>query len=137
MGNKVKLSVIVAMGLLMASCQTNQVDYAVNTEDIQQVISSLNNVDLIDFSNENNVLIDVRTPEEYKEGHIPGAINLNFNDDSFAKQVSELDSTKNYYIYCRSGVRAKSAEAVMLKNNLKKIHTFQDGMSTYQGEIAK
>lgn len=124
-------------GILFTSCQTNQVEKVTSTEEIQQIISSLNNVNQVDLSNPNNVLIDVRTPEEYAEGHVPGAINLNVKDDNFGKKVSELDSTKNYYIYCRSGVRAKSAEAIMLENNLKKVHTFQDGMLTYEGETEK
>jgi len=137
MGNKIALSLVLVSGIFFTSCQTNQVEYVITNEEIQQIISSLNNVHEIDFTNDSNVLIDVRTPEEYKEGHVRGAINLNYKDENFAKKVSELDSTKNYYIYCKSGVRAKSAEAIMLENNLKKIHTFQDGMSTYEGEIVK
>ncbi len=137
MGNKLILSLTLTTGLFLASCQTNQVDNVASIEDVQEITTTLNNVNQIDFLSDTNVLIDVRTPEEYAEGHVPGAINLNVKDDNFAKKVSELDSTKNYYIYCRSGVRAKSAEAIMLENNLKKIHTFQDGMMTYTGEVAK
>lgn len=137
MGNKFVLTIALVGGMLFTSCQTNQVEKVTSTEEIQQIISSLNNVNQVDLSNPNNVLIDVRTPEEYAEGHVPGAINLNVKDDNFWKKVSELDSTKNYYIYCRSGVRAKSAEAIMLENNLKKVHTFQDGMLTYEGETEK
>lgn len=137
MGNKFVLTMALVGGILFTSCQTNQVEKVTSTEEIQQIISSLNNVNQVDLSNPNNVLIDVRTPEEYAEGHVPGAINLNVKDDNFGKKVSELDSTKNYYIYCRSGVRAKSAEAIMLENNLKKVHTFQDGMLTYEGETEK
>ncbi|MBS7332026.1 rhodanese-like domain-containing protein [Faecalibacter bovis] len=137
MGNKIVLSIALVGGFLFTSCQTNQVEKVTTTEEIQQIISSLNNVDLVDLTDPNNVLIDVRTPEEFAEGHVPGAINLNVKDDNFGKKVSELDSTKNYYIYCRSGVRAKSAEAIMLENNLKKVHTFQDGMLTYKGETEK
>lgn len=137
MGNKFVLTMALVGGILFTSCQTNQVEKVTSTEEIQQIISSLNNVNQVDLSNPNNVLIDVRTPEEYAEGHVPGAINLNVKDNNFGKKVSELDSTKNYYIYCRSGVRAKSAEAIMLENNLKKVHTFQDGMLTYEGETEK
>ena len=137
MVNKIVLSIVFAGGLFLTSCQTNQVEKVVTTEEIQQIISSLNNVNQVDSADPNNVLIDVRTPEEYAEGHVPGAINLNVKDDNFGKKVSEVDSTKNYYIYCRSGVRAKSAEAIMLENNLQKVHTFQDGMLTYEGETVK
>lgn len=137
MGNKLIYSLAIVCGLTFTACQTNQVEQVQTSEDIQQIIVSLNNVNQIDFTNKSNVLIDVRTPEEYAEGHVPGAINLDVKNEAFAKKVSELDSTKNYYIYCRSGVRAKSAEAIMLENKLKKVHTFQDGMMSYKGEVAK
>ncbi|MBF0597597.1 rhodanese-like domain-containing protein [Faecalibacter rhinopitheci] len=137
MGNKLGLTIALGVGLFFTSCQTNQVEQVITVDEIQQIIVSLNNVDLVDLSDRSNILIDVRTPEEYAEGHVPGAINLNVKDDNFSKNVAELDSTKNYYIYCRSGVRAKSAEAIMLENNLKSVHTFQDGMLTYKGQIEK
>ena len=137
MGNKYLFTFSTVGMLLFSACQTNQVEKVITTEETQNIISSLNNVDKIDFSDKNNVLIDVRTPEEFVKGHVKGAINIDVNEDNFGKKVSELDSTKNYYIYCRTGVRAKSAEAIMLENNLKKVHTFQDGMLTYKGEVVK
>lgn len=137
MGNKFIIAAALGVGLFFTSCQTNQVENVQTTDEIQQIITTLNNVKKVDLTDTKNVLIDVRTPEEFAEGHVPGAINLNVQDENFAKKVSELDSTKNYYIYCRSGVRAQSASEIMLENNLKKVHTFQDGMLTYEGEVVK
>ena len=55
-------------------------------------------------------LVDVRTPEEYSEGHIEGARNINlFDDDFIEKAQAELDSSRPVAVYCRSGKR--SAEA--------------------------
>ena len=62
----------------------------------------------------NLTLLDVRTPEEYGEGHIPGAINIDWTGDGFAEKVkSEVQTGDKLAIYCRSGRR--SAEAA---NNL-------------------
>ena len=55
-------------------------------------------------------LVDVRTPEEYSEGHIEGARNINlFNDDFIEEAQAELDPSRPVAVYCRSGKR--SAEA--------------------------
>lgn len=55
-------------------------------------------------------LVDVRTPEEYSEGHIEGARNINLFDDNFIEESQKsLDKSKPVAVYCRSGKR--SAEA--------------------------
>jgi phage shock protein E len=61
------------------------------------------------LTQKNVVLIDVRTPEEYVNGHVKGAKNLNFMDDSFQAQVGKLDKNKRYYLYCASGNRSGKA----------------------------
>lgn len=55
---------------------------------------------------ENSVVLDVRTPEETAEGHIEGADFADFYNPEFMTQINNMDKTKNYYIYCRSGVRS-------------------------------
>ena len=51
-------------------------------------------------------LIDVRTPEEFEEGHLSGARNLNYFDDNFDEQIVQLDQNKPIYLYCKSGGRS-------------------------------
>lgn len=66
-------------------------------------------------------VIDVRTPEEFATGHLDGAININWQDPTFADQVSALDKDGVYIIYCRSGNRAGQAIDAMTSmgfNNL-------------------
>lgn len=52
------------------------------------------------------VVLDVRTPEEYAEGHIPGATNINFNVSDFAAEVKKLDPKKTYLVHCAAGGRS-------------------------------
>ncbi|MGB5693720.1 MAG: rhodanese-like domain-containing protein [Flavobacteriaceae bacterium] len=69
-----------------------------------------------DFSNENlnkEVLIDVRTPEEYQEGHLDGAININWFDPDFTQQVEALGQKKGIYVYCKKGGRSAKAAAML------------------------
>ena len=56
------------------------------------------------------MLIDVRTPEEFAQGHITGAININVNDEDFVKKIKDkTQKQKMLAIYCRSGRRSKVA----------------------------
>jgi len=59
------------------------------------------------------VFVDVRTPKEYKAGHIPGAINMHVSD--VAMRMGELPKNKQLYVYCHSGVRAAKASALLAK----------------------
>lgn len=54
-------------------------------------------------------IIDVRTPEEWAEGHLEGAVRIGLADADFAAQLEALDKSADYYIYCRSGNRAGQA----------------------------
>ncbi len=62
------------------------------------------------------ILIDVRTPEEYALGHIDNAININFFDQNFVKQIATVDTSKTVYLYCKKGGR--SAKAATLLDSL-------------------
>lgn len=58
-------------------------------------------------------VIDVRTPEEWSEGHLEGAVRMGIADADFMAQLATLDPSKDYYIYCRSGNRAGQAIDIM------------------------
>jgi thioredoxin len=58
-------------------------------------------------------LIDVRTPEEFEEGHLKGAINFNINSSNFENQLSNLDKKQPIFVYCLSGGRSSSAANIL------------------------
>ncbi len=59
-------------------------------------------------------VIDVRTPAEYADGHLSGAVNIDFrNTSGFLAGVRQLDRDGNYVLYCRSGNRSAAAAARM------------------------
>ena len=66
------------------------------------------------------VVLDIRTPEEYGTGHIPKSVNINFKSDSFADELKKLDPNKTYLVHCRSGGRSTSSLKVF--SNLKFHH---------------
>ena len=62
------------------------------------------------ISDENAFLLDVRTASEYDDGHIPNATLIDINQpEVFIEKIKTLDNSKNYYVYCRSGVRSERA----------------------------
>lgn len=66
------------------------------------------------------IILDVRTPGEYKEEHLVGARQLDFlNTSVFDAGIKELDNTHTYYVYCRSGKRSHNACIKMKKQGLK------------------
>jgi len=59
------------------------------------------------------VVLDVRTPEEFDEGHLAGAVLVDFYDPDFAEQLGELDAEVPYLVYCRSGNRSGQTLTMM------------------------
>ena len=79
-------------------------------------------------------ILDVRTPEEYAEGHIPGAALLNFNDPDFAANLDALPKDSTYLVYCRSGNRSAKAADLMRAKGFGEVLNMQGGMMDWQDE---
>lgn len=82
---------------------------------------------------ENAQIIDVRSTEEYEEGHIPGAELINIEEpQEFVNQISGLDRDKSYYIYCNSGNRGITACQVMNFNGIQKTYNLEGGYQAWE-----
>ena len=88
------------------------------------------------FSKDSNgVIIDVRTEIEVEEGHIPNAIHMDiFNAGLFMDKAKTLDSSKNYYVYCRSGGRSVQACMILESIGFKNTFNLLGGFSEWEGE---
>ena len=73
------------------------------------------------------VILDVRTPEEFSEGHVTGATNLDFYAPDFEQQLERLGTTNTYLLYCASGNRSGKAASLMQNKGFKKIINSQAG----------
>ena len=89
------------------------------------------------MKNEKNyIILDVRRPDEYAEGHIPGAINVP-NEEIGTANISELpDKSQLILVYCRSGRRSKEAAEKLAALGYTNIVEF-GGILDYKGEIEK
>ena len=82
------------------------------------------------------IILDVRRPDEFAEGHIPGAINVP-NEEIGSSEVAELpDKSQLILVYCRSGRRSKEASEKLVKLGYTNIVEF-GGIQDYEGEIEK
>ena len=79
-------------------------------------------------------LIDVRTPEEYSEGHIEASLNLNFRDANFDAQLEQLDKTKPVLVYCRSGNRSGQTAAKMKALQFQQVFDLEGGFEAWAME---
>lgn len=79
-------------------------------------------------ADKNAVLIDVRTPGEYNRGHIPGSLNVDIHNTDFREKIENLDKTKNYYVYCRSGSRSYHAGKYMKAVGINNVYNLQGGI---------
>jgi rhodanese-related sulfurtransferase len=81
-----------------------------------------------DLSQTTATIIDVRTPEEYEAGHLPGAVNLDVQEPAFATEISNLDPQHQYIIYCKSGKRSSRAVEVMAASGFRKVCQIEGGV---------
>lgn len=92
----IKISILAWMILALNSCQSQPNRLMLN--DFEKAISK-----------PNVQLVDVRTPAEYKSGHLKNAINIDYNSPNFKAEISKLDKKKPLYIYCASANRSGHA----------------------------
>jgi len=74
------------------------------------------------------VLLDVRTFDEFSQSHIPEALNIDVQGDYFTADVSALDKSKSYAVYCRSGKRSVLASEVLDQIGVTNVYNLTGGI---------
>ncbi len=80
----------------------------------------------------NVVIVDVRTVDEFKEGHIKGAKNIDIMGDDFEKQVAALDKDKPTLVHCQAGGRSMRALKVFEKLGFTKLIHLDEGFGGWE-----
>lgn len=89
-------------------------------------------------SDNNAVVLDVRTDAEVEEGIIKNAIHIDiYKGQVFIDDVEALDKTKNYYVYCRSGNRSGQACAIMEQLGFENTYNLEGGILAWEGELVE
>lgn len=81
------------------------------------------------------ILLDVRRPDEFEAGHLPGALNINIQGHEFHEQIEELDRDKDYFVYCHAGGRSAAACNFMQSLGFTKVHNMLGGITAWNGEV--
>lgn len=115
--------IVLSVGLFYNSCTNGQ--------------STGNNLSAIEFSqkikeNPSATVVDVRTPEEFANGHIQNALNIDWRNEHFQNQISKLDKTKPIYVYCLSGGRSAAAAANMRQNGFTQVYELVGGITNWR-----
>jgi Rhodanese-related sulfurtransferase len=106
---------IVSLWFALCSCGRNQ---TVGVNEFEKQL----------IATQGEQLIDVRTPKEFEESRIQNAKNIDFRSPDFRQEIEKLDKTKPVLVYCRSGVRSKSALAMFQDAGFKTVYNLGGGI---------
>lgn len=84
------------------------------------------------IENEEIIILDVRAPWEFAEGHIKYAKNLDFTDPDFSDNLKKLDKDKKYLVYCKTGRRSGMALEVMVNTGFNKLYNLIGGYESWK-----
>ena len=89
-------------------------------------------------ADETAVILDVRTEAEFSEGIIAKAINIDIQrEQGFVTEIEALDKNKNYYVYCRSGMRSAKACEIMNQLGFENAYNLIGGIIEWDGEVVE
>ena len=80
----------------------------------------------------NPQLVDVRTPEEFANGNIAGAVNINIHDADFLQNINKIDKNKPVFVYCQAGGRSKKCAEKMKSLGFSEIYELEPGYAGWE-----
>ena len=119
---KVFLASFFSFFIFACTAQNKEQIEVVSVAEVSQALQQENKIQLV----------DVRTPEEYAEGKIADAININVLGDDFMTEIEKLDKEKPVYIYCKSGKRSSMAAKKMSELGFVKIYDLNGGITSWE-----
>jgi rhodanese-related sulfurtransferase len=119
------MKIILPLFIILLVCSCSSKDSAANTNFLLQPEDFKTKLDA------GATLIDVRTVEEYAGGHITGSLNMDINSPNFKDNVLMLDKSKDYAVYCASGVRSGKAADVMRQSGFTSVYTLAGGVKAW------
>lgn len=89
-------------------------------------------------NDDNTIILDVRTADEFADGKIENAINIDiYRGQGFIYEIDALDKSKAYYVYCKVGGRSAQACCIMNELGFKKAYNLVGGIMNWEGEIVR
>ena len=100
------------------------VNLSISADAAERIINLTDHSDL--------VILDVRLSNEYNLSKIDNAVNVFYNPENFNEKISDLDKTKQYLIYCRSGARSAQAAEDMHNAGFKRLLHLKGGLLAWE-----
>ncbi|MEE8374241.1 MAG: rhodanese-like domain-containing protein [Dehalococcoidia bacterium] len=127
-------AILVVSFAVIGGCASDQVA-APGAQIIQDVSTVEANSMIRDHQGDADfVLLDVRTSEEYADGHLEGSVLIDYYSETFSDQLDELDKTKSYVIYCRSGGRSGRAHDIMRNLGFEEVYNVLGGILQWEAD---
>jgi rhodanese-related sulfurtransferase len=123
-----KMLSILSIVFLFFSCSTSSTTLTAQT--ITKKVSKAEFTELMKKSGAQ--LIDVRTSREFSNGFIEGAKNIDYNGDSFEKQMKKLDKTKPVLVYCAAGGRSENAAELLQEWGFNEVYDLEGGYNGWK-----
>jgi rhodanese-related sulfurtransferase len=117
-----KVMALLASVLLLAGCSSSSSAVDLSVSEFSSKVTEAGIITL-----------DVRTPGEFNEGHIAGAILVDFQSGNFESEIATLDKSKTYAVYCRSGNRSGQAVKVMSDAGFTSVYNLNGGVIDWAG----
>jgi len=130
------LSMLVGLSVLLGGCAAitgeapqveTQIIKDITVQDAHALIQG-------NRGNPGFVIIDVRTQEEYASGHIADSVNLDYNSETFRDEVGELERSRKYLVYCRTGRRSAGAVNVMKELGFREVYNMTGGIVQWEAD---
>ncbi len=112
-----------ALCLALCLCFTPIIAQAENTEALSPQVAAILKKDTPHY-----IVLDIRTPKEFAEGHIKDAVLVDFLAPNFDERINKLDKDVRYILHCRTGARSTRAMAVMEELGFKNVVHMTDGI---------
>ena len=124
--NKIRLLLVVLLAAMLAGCGQSPAGAGVDIS-VDEALRL--------WQNKEAIIIDVRTPGEYRDGHIPGVVNIPL--DELEKRIGEIPKDKKVVLICRTGSRSAQGTRLLRSKGFNNVYNSTGGMSTWKGPVEK
>ena len=83
-------------------------------------------------STKDKIVLDVRTNDEYNQGHLENAVMIDYYQPDFKERLAKLDKAKPVFVYCAAGVRSESAAQALVDLGFKQVYDLRGGMNAWK-----
>ena len=128
----VQIMILTALAAFLASCNSSPANNngTLDAEAFDQMVRE----------SSEEIILDVRTRDEFEDGHIPGAVLIDVNESDFKEKANSLDKSKPVFVYCAAGIRSEKAAAILKDSGFKTIYHLEGGLKSWtkaQKELTK